>query len=81
MPAVTQPPAAYPFVKSVVAARMLGVSYNSLLNRVRFGFIPKPQTDSSGDFIWSREDLERARVALANRSKGGRPRTRTAATR
>jgi hypothetical protein len=51
--------------KSPTAARELGVSYHQLAGLLRSRKIPPPQKDSSGDYIWTDEDLDRARQALA----------------
>jgi hypothetical protein len=50
--------------KTTAAAAELGERYYTLLNLVRYQKVPAPAKDSSGDFIWSDEDLERARIAL-----------------
>ena len=52
--------------KTPVAARELGVGYFQLYDLLRFGKIDPPARDSSGDFIWTDADLERARNALAS---------------
>jgi hypothetical protein len=54
--------------KTPVAARELKVSYNTLINLIRFDKITPPDRDSSGDYAWSDEDLQRAREALASRT-------------
>jgi hypothetical protein len=51
--------------KTPVAARELKVSYSTLINLVRFDKITPPQRDSSGDYLWFDEDLQRARDAIA----------------
>jgi hypothetical protein len=51
--------------KSPVAARELGISYHQLVGLTRYGKITPPARDSSGDFLWSDQDLEHARAALA----------------
>jgi hypothetical protein len=51
-------------VKTPVAARELGVSYHRLIGLIRFEKIAPPGRDSSGDYAWGAEDLERARRAL-----------------
>jgi DNA-binding transcriptional MerR regulator len=50
--------------KTPAAARRLGVTYHRLMGLIRFGKIPAPQKDESGDYLWLPEDIERARVAL-----------------
>jgi hypothetical protein len=59
----------YPFRKTTVAVRELGTTYHKLIGLLRFNKIPAPLRDSSGDYLWSDEDLERARHALAARRK------------
>jgi hypothetical protein len=52
--------------KTATVARQLNVNYQTLFGHIRRGKIsPLPAKDSSGDFIWSPSDIERARVALA----------------
>jgi hypothetical protein len=51
--------------KTPIAARELGVSYHRLINLVRFGKIVPPLRDTSGDYLWTDDDLGRARAALA----------------
>jgi hypothetical protein len=63
-------------LKTPAVARELGISYQTLRNLLRRDQInPHPQRDSSLDFIWFPEDIERARVAVATRRKAGRPKT------
>jgi hypothetical protein len=50
--------------KTPIAARELGVSYHRLINLVRFAKIEPPLRDTSGDYLWSDDDLSRARAAL-----------------
>ena len=52
-------------LKSVMAARELGIPYSHLASLLRSGKFPPPQKDSSGDFLWSPQDLEAARRAMA----------------
>jgi hypothetical protein len=42
-----------------------------LMSLVRWEYIPAPAKDSSGDYVWLPEDVERARHALADRRRGG----------
>jgi hypothetical protein len=52
--------------KTPVAARELNTTYHRLIGLIRFHKIdPLPIRDSSGDYLWSDEDMERARTALA----------------
>ena len=55
--------------KSRAVADQLGVSYWRLFGLLRSGRIAPPGKDSSGDFVWLPEDVERARAALG---AGGR---------
>ena len=61
--------------KTPAAAAELGVSYHRVINLIRFGKIPPPQRDGSGDFWWGDADLRRVRKAL---EKGRRKGTATA---
>jgi hypothetical protein len=63
------------YVKTPEAAKSIGVSYHRLINLVRFGKISPPARDSSGDFLWTPDDLQRAREAFEARRRepvGGR---------
>jgi hypothetical protein len=51
-------------LKTPIAARVLGVPYTKLANLVRLGKMVPPEKDSSGDYVWEADDLERAREAL-----------------
>ncbi len=55
----------YRYRKTPAAARELGTTYHRLINLIRFDKITSPERDSSGDFLWSDADLDRARQALA----------------
>jgi hypothetical protein len=46
------------------AARELGVTYNRLINLLRFDKMVPPGRHSSGDYFWTDTDLARARKAL-----------------
>jgi len=48
-----------------VAARELGKTYHQLIGLIRFNKIDPPARDSSGDYVWTDADMERARRALA----------------
>jgi DNA-binding transcriptional MerR regulator len=54
-------------LKSTAAAEALGVPYYSLHYLVRSGKVPPPARDTSGDFVWTERDLQRARRALERR--------------
>jgi hypothetical protein len=46
------------------AARTLGVTYHQLIGLLRFNKMPPPSRDTSGDYLWTADDLERARQTL-----------------
>jgi hypothetical protein len=58
-----------PYRKTPVAARELEVKYYQLIGLIRYGHIDPPQRDSSGDYIWTDDDLARARAALQARRR------------
>jgi hypothetical protein len=53
------------YLKTAAAAAALNTTYHRLIGLVRFGKIEPPPKDSSGDYLWDADDLERARQALA----------------
>jgi hypothetical protein len=53
-----------PYRKTPAAADELGVGYYRLIGLLRARRIKRPEKDSSGDYVWTEEDLERARQAL-----------------
>jgi hypothetical protein len=55
--------------KTSGAAAVLGEPARVLSELIRHGRIPRPARDDSGDYIWTEEDIERARIALAARRK------------
>ncbi len=55
------------YLKSPAAAKLLGITYSTLCNLIRTDRLKPPAKDSSGDYVWSAEDLDRARQALAMR--------------
>ncbi len=56
-----------PFLKTPAVARLLGVTYHVLRGLIRFDKLdPLPSRDSTGDYLWYAEDIERARVLLAS---------------
>jgi hypothetical protein len=61
-------------LKSIAAARQLGITYYRLISLLRSQKLTPPQKDSSGDYLWSAADLEAARQALLvdRRRKGVR---------
>jgi hypothetical protein len=53
-------------LKTPELCRRLGVPHGRLANHIRNGKItPLPAKDSSGDYVWTPEDVKRARKALA----------------
>jgi len=50
--------------KTPAAAGELKTTYHRLYGLIRFGKIQTPETDSSGDYVWTDEDINRARQAL-----------------
>jgi hypothetical protein len=59
------------FLKTPAAADLLGVGYWRLIGLLRSKRLAPPQKDSSGDYLWTPEDIERARQALAGRHVAG----------
>jgi hypothetical protein len=51
--------------KTPVAARELGITYTKLIGLIRYGRLEPPGRDTSGDYVWTDADLERARQLLA----------------
>jgi hypothetical protein len=51
-------------IKSPQAAQQIGCGYYRLMSLIRDGRLTPPSKDSSGDYIWGPEDVERARFAL-----------------
>jgi predicted site-specific integrase-resolvase len=56
-------------LKSRAVAERLGVPYYVLFNLLRNGRLSPPSKDSSGDYVWTEEDVERARAALLARRR------------
>jgi hypothetical protein len=56
-------------MKTPRAAKTLGISYWNLHNMLRAGQVTRPQKDESGDYIWTPEDLERARQEITSRRR------------
>lgn len=50
--------------KTATAARELGISYSRLHGLLRAEKMAAPQKDTSGDYVWTDEDLEAARRAM-----------------
>jgi hypothetical protein len=60
--------------KTPLAARELGVPYYVLIGLMRYGKLEPPGRDSSGDFVWTDDDMARARQVLAaRRPRRGEP--------
>jgi DNA-binding transcriptional MerR regulator len=57
------------YLKSSVVARQLGVAYSRLFALIREGKLVPPAKDSSGDYVWTEQDVEAARQALASRGR------------
>jgi hypothetical protein len=53
-----------PYMKSRDVADLLGCPYYRLTDLLRSRKIPRPQKDSSGDYVWVDQDVTRARQAL-----------------
>jgi len=51
--------------KSPVAAKELGISYYRLISLLRSEKLAPPRKDSSGDYVWTDEDVAAARKVLA----------------
>ncbi len=52
-------------LKTPMAAVEIGTSPYRLQSLIRGGKLTPPQKDSSGDYLWGPEDLDRARAAIA----------------
>jgi hypothetical protein len=57
------------YCKTPVACRILGVPYDTVMNAIRRGRLEPPQKDSSNDYIWTQEDIDRAREFLKSRKR------------
>jgi DNA-binding transcriptional MerR regulator len=64
-----------PFLKSPAVARLLGVNLPCLLSLPRTGRMAPPQKDSSGHYVWTDADIDRARQALAIDRRRKQPRS------
>jgi DNA-binding transcriptional MerR regulator len=51
-------------IKTKDAARQLGCKYHQLIYAINTGRLTPPSKDSSGDYIWTIDDIERAKTAL-----------------
>jgi hypothetical protein len=54
------------YQKTPAVADLLGISYSRLINLLRTRRLVPPQKDTSGDYVWTSEDVERARQVLAS---------------
>ncbi len=54
-------------MRTIEVADRLGVRDSHLYSLLRARKIPEPNRDAAGDFDWSKDDVERARQALAKR--------------
>jgi DNA-binding transcriptional MerR regulator len=54
-------------LSSGTVARQLRVRYPTLFALIRDGDLPAPAKDSTGRYVWSAEDVERARRILEAR--------------
>jgi hypothetical protein len=54
-------------IKTPVAARHLGMPYWHLIDLIRFDKIAAPARDSSRHYVWTPEDVERARQVIEAR--------------
>jgi hypothetical protein len=61
--------AAMSFLKTRSVCERLNVPYYVLFNLLRNGRLAPPAKDASGDYCWSEEDVERARLALVARRR------------
>jgi hypothetical protein len=51
-------------MKTIQAVPHLNTTYHKLMGLIRCRKIPLPAKDCSGDYVWSPDDLARARQAL-----------------
>jgi hypothetical protein len=55
--------------KTSVVAEQLGVGYHLLFGLIRSRHLAAPAKDSSGDYVWTPADVERARAVLEARAR------------
>jgi hypothetical protein len=53
-----------PYLKTAEVARKLGVNYCVIIAGLRNGKFPPPAKDSSGDYVWTPADVDRARQGI-----------------
>ncbi len=52
-------------LKTLPMCRQEGIGYWTLVGLLRSGKLAPPAKDSSGDYVWTPEDIVRVRAALA----------------
>jgi hypothetical protein len=58
-------------LKTPAAARAIGTTYHRLIGLIRFAKLnPLPLRDSSGHYVWTPADLDRARQAMDINMRG-----------
>ena len=56
------------FFKTPVAAERAGTNYHHLMSLIRCKRIRTPAKDSSGDYVWTQQDIEAAREVIEQRN-------------
>jgi hypothetical protein len=59
------------YCKTPMAAAACDCTYWELIGLLRSGRLTPPAKDSSGDYVWTPEDVERARAALRDGRRPG----------
>jgi hypothetical protein len=59
------------YLKSRAVADLLNIPYYRLFELLRSKRLTPPAKDTSGDYIWLPEDVERIRTALAAKPSNG----------
>jgi hypothetical protein len=57
-------------IKTREVSKILGVSYHRVINLIRFFKIAPPRKDSSGDYVWDDQAVQRAWEALNGSRRG-----------
>ncbi len=52
------------YKKTPQVSDLLGIQYHRLISLLRSKRLVPPEKDSSGDYVWSPEDIERARQVI-----------------
>lgn len=52
-------------LKTREVVKLLNTTYHRIMTALRGGKFPSPAKDASGDFVWAKADIERARQALS----------------